>query len=146
MSTDQKNPGLKPLFGQKFVSYAESEGLTDDDFQRSSNVAIHNPPQLDEESSFAFLTNLFFYKSTAIEHVYPQLILVWVMCAISNVVYWATKGYKGSKLGLSSADDYDDMVDVDDDDDDDSGWKLRPSSAWIPLDVEAMHGIVGQVS
>ena len=144
MSTDQKNPGLKPLFGQKFVSYAESEGLTEDDFQRSSNVAIHNPPELDEESPFAFVSNLFFYKSTAVEHVYPQLILVWVMCAISNVVYWVTKGYKGSKISVGSADDYDDMDDVDDDDD--GGWKLRPSSAWIPLDVEAMHGIVGQVN
>jgi len=127
-------PEGKSLSGKKFVSYAEAEGLTDEDFKRDPEVENRKVPELDEQSELAFIYNIFFYKETAVEHVFPQLLFAWGMCAVANVIYWLLKGYQTTK-------------DDDDDEDDDSlEAKYKPSYSWIPIDVEAMHGIVGTVS
>ena len=120
------------MAGRNFVSYAEAEQLSEDAFQRDPNMVDREPPELDEESEFAFIYNLFFFKDTAVEHVWPQLVLAWLMCLLSNAIYWLVKGYNVAAV--------DDVID------DSNDFHYQPSNAWIPIDVEAMHGIVGQVS
>ena len=68
---------------------------------------------------------------TAVEHVWPQLVLAWLMCLLSNAIYWLVKGYNVAAV--------DDVID------DSNDFHYQPSNAWIPIDVEAMHGIVGQI-
>jgi predicted membrane chloride channel (bestrophin family) len=119
------------MAGRNFVSYAEAEQLSEDAFQRDPNMVDREPPALDEESEFAFIYNLFFFKDTAVEHVWPQLVLAWLMCLLSNAIYWLVKGYNVAAV--------DDVID------DSNDFHYQPSNAWIPIDVEAMHGIVGQI-
>jgi hypothetical protein len=75
---------------------------------------------------------------TAVEHVWPQLVLAWLMCLLSNVIYWLVKGYNMAAVDVVDDSNYDGT--------DALRFHYHPSNAWIPIDVEAMHGIVGQVS
>ena len=74
---------------------------------------------------------------TAVEHVWPQLVLAWLMCLLSNAIYWLVKGYNMAAVDVVDDSNYDGT--------DALRFHYHPSNAWIPIDVEAMHGIVGQV-
>ena len=54
------------MAGRNFVSYAEAEQLSEDAFQRDPNMVDREPPELDEESEFAFIYNLFFFKEVRV--------------------------------------------------------------------------------
>lgn len=113
---------IKADRGKDFVSWAEVEGKTELDFIQGGKEKL---PEMQEESELAFLYNVFYWSSTAIKAIWPQLVFVWINCLLANIVYKYREGF----VHPTSAD-----VQL-----------YGSQDGWLPTDAEKTHSAIASI-